>query len=150
MHIDTGQSEEHKMKRYIKSAIQQPNLENYDELSQIALNTYNIRWIERCLQSEDYWIRNVLARNINLPREVFHELAEDDYKSVRAYLAENPAIPEDLLQKLANDNAPSVRFAVTHNPNVPNYMLDQLSRDYDSYVARHAKIVLNNRETTML
>ena len=79
-------------------------------------------------------IRRYIAKNTNLPTELFTALAGDREKEVRRNIAENQKTPPGLLTFLAGDRETDVRNVVAHNPKAPRKALTALSGDPDKYV----------------
>ncbi|MFJ9340395.1 hypothetical protein ACIRP0_14025 [Streptomyces sp. NPDC101733] len=72
-------------------------------------------------------LRRVVAARVDLPQEVYAELAGDPDPRVRIALAGNPGVGEALLGAFAADADPEVHTALAHHPRLPLPLLAALA-----------------------
>ena len=79
-------------------------------------------------------IPRYIAKNTNLPTELFTALAGHRDKEVRRYIAANQKTPPKLLTFLAGDKEEEVQNELAHNPKTPRETLTVLSGHGSRYV----------------
>ncbi len=92
--------------------------------------------IEQLAKHEHKSIRQLIARNPNLPVNLLEQLAQDGDKEVRRNVAANPKTPVPFLERLAQDGDKEVRRNVAANPKTSAQFLEQLALDGDKEVRR--------------
>ena len=88
----------------------------------------NILGLIELSRDNDYYVRYVVARNINTPIAVLIELSKDN-NFVKCAVAENINTPIAVLIELSKDDDHDVRRAVARNINTPIIVLIELSKD---------------------
>ena len=95
-------------------------------------------------RDKDKDIRNLVAKNPNMPPEGLAVLSKDVDTYVRYAATANPNMPPEVLTALSKDVDAYVRRVVAANPNTPPEVFAALSKDADSYVR---KVVAANPKT---
>lgn len=79
-------------------------------------------------------IREALATNPSLTKQIFQKLAKDEFPKVRANVAKNAATPVEVLKELKDDPDESVLNALVLNKNITAEMLNYIYPFYwDNY-----------------
>lgn len=92
--------------------------------------------------TNDWQVRDTLARNPALPYEIFEVLTQDPESLVRRSLVRNSSLPADLYARLTEDADPLVLLAVIDYPRTDVDTLTRLAGHEDLVVAESAVIEL--------
>lgn len=90
------------------------------------------------LHSDDWQVRDTLARNETVPEAVLMELASDEDPLVRRSLLRNPAVPDHLYAQFEQDPDPAVLIALVEHPRTSGETLNRLAYHEDFNVAEAA------------
>lgn len=78
---------------------------------------------------DSFAVRDALASNPSLSKEVFLTLAQDQDVAVVQTLAENHSIPDEVKEQLSFHNDWMVKVYLAHQPTLPIDVVDRLSKD---------------------
>lgn len=78
---------------------------------------------------DSFAVRDALASNSSLSKEVFLTLAQDQDVAVVQTLAENYSIPDEVKEQLSLHNDWMVKVYLAHQPTLPIDVVDRLSKD---------------------
>lgn len=125
------------MKQEVWEEIIQNYPEHHDWIADNQHLPINIMWA--LAKSEDWHVRERIARRYDAPREILEILSEDEVAYVSSHVGWNIGCPSDILEKLSVSKSPRVREGVAKNRNAPLDILERLARDKGKYVREHAK-----------
>jgi hypothetical protein len=87
-------------------------------------------------ENEDMWVRWVIAEQPDLSKKLVYKLAEDEDYHIRNAIAVRPDLPKDLMPKLAEDENADVRWQIAERSELSEDLMYKLADDEDKYIRR--------------
>jgi hypothetical protein len=112
-------------------------LEDWDEIRDFILSLELTKeQFEVLSENEAEWVRWGIANHPNLPKDLMYKLAEDEYDLVKQKIAYHPDLPEYLVYKMTEDKDEDVRRAISEHPYLPDDLIIRLCCDYWNITSR--------------